>query len=112
MYVCYQNPNRQFADLRGNLKLDSIWFAAYLKLVKNKGSQTPGPDSDIIDSLTKKKILELKTAVLSKNLTWKGVRQLMIPKPGKPGKLRPLGIPAIKDRLVQEVLRSIIELIF
>lgn len=36
----------------------------------------------------------------------------MIPKPGKPGKLRPLGIPAINDRLVQEVLRSIIEPIF
>jgi group II intron reverse transcriptase/maturase len=111
-YVCYHNPNRQFADLRGLLKLDSIWFAAYLKLDKNKGSKTPGPDSDIIDSLTNKKILELKTAVLKKSFTWKGVRQLMIPKAGKPGKLRPLGIPSINDRLVQEVMRSIIEPIF
>jgi group II intron reverse transcriptase/maturase len=111
-YVCYQNPNRQFADLRGLLKLDSIWFAAYIKLVKNKGSQTPGPDYHIINSLTKQKILELKTAVLSKSFTWIGVRQLMIPKPFVTGKLRPLGIPAINDRLVQEVLRSIIEPIF
>ena len=36
----------------------------------------------------------------------------MIPKPGKPGKKRPLGIPAINDRLVQEVVRTIIEPIF
>lgn len=36
----------------------------------------------------------------------------MIPKPGKPGKMRPLGIPAINGRLVQEVIRSIIEPIF
>lgn len=36
----------------------------------------------------------------------------MIPKPGKPGKFRPLGIPSINDRLVQEVVRSIIEPIF
>lgn len=36
----------------------------------------------------------------------------MIPKPGKPGKFRPLGIPSINDRLVQEVIRSIIEPIY
>lgn len=36
----------------------------------------------------------------------------MIPKPGKPGKTIPLGIPTINDRLVQEVIRSIIEPIF
>lgn len=37
---------------------------------------------------------------------------MLIPKPGKPGKTRPLVIPAINDRLVQEVIRSIIEPIF
>jgi len=36
----------------------------------------------------------------------------MIPKPGKPGKFRPLGIPSINDRLVQEVIRTIIEPIY
>lgn len=111
-FNCYKNPERIFYDLKGLLKMDSIWFAAYLKLLKNKGSQTPGPDFDIIDSLTRKKILELKTAVLEKQFLWKGVRQLMIPKTGKPGKFRPLGIPSINDRLVQEVIRSIIEPIF
>ena len=36
----------------------------------------------------------------------------MIPKPGKPSKFRPLGIPSINDRLIQEVIRTIIEPIY
>lgn len=98
--------------MRGILKQESIWFAAYLKLKSNKGAKTQGPDEDIIDSLTKKRILELREAVLSNKFSWVGVREIMIPKPGKPGKFRPLGIPSINDRLVQEVIRTILEPIF
>lgn len=110
--VSYQSPERVFHDLRGLLKQESIWFAAYLKLKGNKGSKTPGPDGEIIDSLTRNRILELREAVLKNEFLWTGVKELMIPKPGKPGKFRPLGIPAINDRLVQEVIRTIIEPIF
>lgn len=78
----------------------------------NKGAKTQGPDEDIIDSLTKKRILELREAVLSNKFSWIGVREIMIPKPGKPGKFRPLGIPSINDRLVQEVIRTILEPIY
>jgi len=110
--TCFQNPDRIFYDLRGILKQESIWFAAYLKLKSNKGSMTPGPDENILDSLTKKRILELRETVLKNKFSWIGVREIMIPKPGKPGKLRPLGIPSINDRLVQEVIRTIIEPIY
>lgn len=50
--------------------------------------------------------------VLNKEYKWSGVRQVKIPKPVKPGNLRPLGIPSINDRLVQEVVRSLIEPVF
>lgn len=40
------------------------------------------------------------------------VRQRLIPKPGKPGKVRPLGIPTLKDRLVQMALKLVLEPIF
>ena len=40
------------------------------------------------------------------------VRQRLIPKPGKPGKFRPLGIPTLKDRLVQMTLKLVLEPIF
>lgn len=111
-FVNNKNPTKIFNDLKGLLKLDSIWFAAYLKITKNKGSKTPGPDGFIIDSLTKNKILEVKTAVLKKEYNWIGFKRIMIPKAGKQGEIRPLGIPTINDRLVQEVLRTIIEPIF
>ena len=94
------------------MKQESLWFAAYVRVKSNKGSETPGPDFETIDALTKKRILELRLAVLNNNFNWKGVRQILIAKPGKPGKTRPLGIPAINDRLVQEVMRSIIEPVF
>ena len=111
-HTCFKNPDRIFYDLRGILKQESIWFAAFLKLKSNTGSKTQGPDKDIIDSLTKSRILELREAVLKNKFSWIGVREIMIPKPGKPGKFRPLGIPSINDRLVQEVIRSIIEPIY
>lgn len=110
--VCYSTPNRVFYDLRGILKQESIWFAAYLKLKNSKGAKTQSPDEDIIDSLTEKKILELREAVLSNKFSWIGVREIMISKPGKPGKTRSLGIPSINDRLVQEVIRTILEPIY
>lgn len=40
------------------------------------------------------------------------VRRVRIPKPGKPGETRPLGIPTIRDRVVQSALRSVLEPIF
>lgn len=110
--ICYSTPNRVFYDLRGILKQESIWFAAYFKLKNKKGAKTQGPDEDIIDSLTKKRIVELREAVLSNNFSWIGRREIMIPKPGKPGKLRPLGIPYFNDRLVQEVIRTLLEPIY
>lgn len=40
------------------------------------------------------------------------VRRVLIPKPGLPGKFRPLGIPTVKDRVVQAALKNILEPIF
>lgn len=109
---CKNNPERIFNDLKGYLKLDNIWFAAYLKIKANNGSKSVGPDNLGINSLTKKRILELKQYVLNNQYEWTGVKRIMIPKPGKPNKFRPLGIPSINDRLVQEVIKMIIEPIF
>lgn len=104
--VCYQSPKKVFYNLKGLLKQESIWFAAYLKIKKNKGA--PGPDNLTINSLTKKRILKLRAAVMNKG--WTGNRQILIPKAN--GRSRPISIPSINDRLVQEVIRTITEPIF
>ena len=107
--VCYNNTKRIFGDLRGLLKQESIWLAAYLRLAKNKVSKTLGSDYDTISYLTKNRILENRDLVLAGMYLWTGIRRIEIPGPGK---TRPLGVFSIKDRLVQEVVRSIIEPIF
>lgn len=110
--VIHKTPNKIFEELRGLLKLDNLWFASYLKIRRNKGANTAGPDTGTIDELTKKRILEIKDIVMKGKYEWIGTREVLIPKPGKPGKTRPLGIPAINDRLVQETIKTIIEPIF
>ena len=93
---------------------DFLNSSAYLKLKSYKGAETPGSDYDIIDLLTKKRILEVKKAILINKFSWIRVRKIMISKLGKPKtrKFRPLGIPSINDRLVQKVIQIIIEPIY
>ena len=40
------------------------------------------------------------------------VRRVLIPKTGQPGKFRPLGIPTVRDRVVQAALKNILEPVF
>jgi RNA-directed DNA polymerase len=112
------NPEKRFADLF-NLVCDRRMIAdAGKKLSRNKGSQTPGTDGT-----TRRKVEERTGGVAAfleeireelRNGIYKPqpVRQRLIPKPGKPGKFRPLGIPTLTDRLVQMTLKLVLEPIF
>ena len=82
---------------------------AYRNIKGNKGSRTPGVDKLNIEDLAKISESEFVNKVRSK-LEWykpKTVRRVEIPKPG--GKLRPLGIPAIWDRIVQQCILQVLE---
>lgn len=112
------NPEQVFSDLfnlvcdRGNLQL------AWERLAGNAGSRTPGTDG-----INRRKVEERPGGVAGFLEEIRGelrsgayvpqvVRQRLIPKPGKPGKFRPLGIPTLRDRLVQMALKNILEPIF
>lgn len=78
----------------------------------NKGSRTPGIDGIILDDDDKKSAMvsELKQLLIAnKSKPYKSgsVRRVYIPK--KNGKLRPLGIPTLKDRCLQELLRLVLD---
>lgn len=80
------------------------------KIKSNKGSHTSGVDDEEIDDYLKKGYEEVIGIVKTKlyNYNPNMVRRVWIPKPGKSEK-RPLGIPTIIDRIVQECVRNIIE---
>ena len=84
---------------------------AYRNIKKNKGSQTPGTDGKTIKDLARLPENTLVTAVQRK-LKWyvpQSVRRVEIPKGNDPTKKRPLGIPTIMDRLIQQCLLQIME---
>ncbi len=113
-----EDPDKVFADLF-NLVCDRRTLdEAWRRLARNSGSQTPGTDG-----MTRRMVERQPKGVAGfldgirealRNGTYfpEPVRQRLIPKPGKPGKFRPLGIPTLIDRLVQMALKLVLEPIF
>lgn len=93
----------EIITLPENIKL------AYRNIKKNKGSKTAGTDGKIIQHL--EKFSEEKLVVLvQRKFSWyvpQSVRRVEIPKDN--GKTRPLGIPTIMDRLVQQCVLQVLE---
>lgn len=85
---------------------------AYRNLKKNDGSKTPGTDKLTIDDiaiLTADEVIERVRFYINKptGYTPKAVRRKEIPKPN--GTTRPLGIPCIWDRLIQQCIKQVLE---
>jgi group II intron reverse transcriptase/maturase len=107
----YKKPFRVYYDLGGFLRNIGIWITAYKKLSQNPGSMTPGPDQTTIDGTSLEKLKKLRDAIVKGEFEWGATRRVYIPKPGKNEK-RPLLVPCFQDRIVQEVLRMILEPIY
>jgi group II intron reverse transcriptase/maturase len=90
--------------------------SAFARVARNKGARTSG-----VDGMTVGKVLshggdvflsELRGELRSGQYRPSPVRRVQIPKRGQPGKFRPLGIPTVKDRVVQAAMKNILEPIF
>ena len=66
-----------------------------------------GVTSETVDAMTLEKIDTIINALRNEKYRWNPVRRVYITK--KNGKLRPLGMPTWSDKLLQEVIRSILE---
>jgi RNA-directed DNA polymerase len=87
--------------------------AAWKRVRANRGSA--GVDHQTIRGFERIREHELaRLADELRNGTYRPrpIRRVEIPKPGRPGEVRPLGIPAVRDRVVQAALQSVIEPIF
>ena len=113
-----EDPDKVFADLF-NLVCDRRVLAeAWRRLARNSGSRTPGTDGMTRRTVEQRPggaaefLDEIREALHNGTYRPQPVRQRLIPKPGKPGKVRPLGIPTLIDRLVQMALKLVLEPIF
>jgi len=87
-----------------------MFLQAYVKIHPNNGSMTAGTDGTTIDGMSLARINNIITALKSEAYQPKPARRTYIPK--KSGGKRPLGIPSADDKLVQEVVRMILEAIY
>ncbi|HGV4095209.1 TPA: group II intron reverse transcriptase/maturase [Streptococcus pyogenes] len=98
-----------FTDLISVISSEANIKMAYRNLKTNDGSSTPGVDGKTFDDLGSMSEESLVKCVQDKILNYqpKAVRRVYIPKPN--GKMRPLGIPTVIDRIVQQSVLQVME---
>jgi group II intron reverse transcriptase/maturase len=94
-------------DIYRQLYNRDLYLRAYSRLYRNHGAMTPGATDETVDGMALTKIDAIITALREERYRWTPVRRTQIPK--KSGKLRALGLPTWSDKLLQEVIRSLLE---
>ena len=94
VYRCLFNPD--------------LFLLAYGKLYRNAGAMTPGTTRETVDGMSLDKIEAIITVLRHERYRWTPVRRTYIDKKGT-RKKRPLGLPTWSDKLVQEVIRLVLE---
>ena len=104
------NSNYQYQRLYRNLYNPEFYLTAYQKIQAKQGSMTAGTDGKTVDGMGMKRINALIAKLRDFSYRPSPARRTYIPKAN--GKKRPLGIPSFDDKLVQEVVRMILESIY
>lgn len=105
-----KDSSYKFERLYRILFNEELFYIAYQKIASNGGSTTKGSDGRSIDEMSLARIETLIASLKDESYQPHPSRRVHIPK--KNGKTRPLGIPAFEDKLVQEVVRMILEAIY
>jgi group II intron reverse transcriptase/maturase len=86
----------------------ALYLRAYGRIYRNHGALTPGTTTETADGMSLKKIQTIIAAVRFERYRWLPVRRTYIAKKNS-SKKRPLGLPSWSDKLLQEVIRSLLE---
>ena len=106
------NTDRQWVNrnlYRLMYKVD-LYIVAYERIKSAPGNMTPGSDGQTIDGASMSMIQDIIQEMRTEQFQFKPVRTIFIPKPN--GKKRKLGIPSTRDKIVQEVIRLILECLY
>jgi Reverse transcriptase (RNA-dependent DNA polymerase) len=112
--VAKLQPGRRFTLLYDKVCRQDILQEAWKRVKSNKGAA--GVDEVDIDEIREygeaRFLAEVEQELRDGSYRVSLVRRVHIDKPGQPGKTRPLGIPTVKDRVVQMATKLVIEPLF
>lgn len=103
--------NYKFERLYRNLYNPEFYLLAYKNIYANDGSMTPGVDGNSLDGMSSTRIQRIINALKDRSYMPNPARRTYINKKNSTKK-RPLGIPSADDKLVQEVIRLLLESIY
>jgi hypothetical protein len=84
-----------------------FYLLAFSKLYAHHGAMTPGSEGELVDGVTLEKIRQIIKALRAETFRWRPARRVYIPT--RKGGTRPLGLPDGGDKVVQEVLRALLQ---
>lgn len=102
----------RYERLYRNLYNPEFYLQAYQNIYATAGNMTKGTDGSTIDGMSLKRIDKLIASLKNYSYQPNPARRTYIPKNSDPTKKRPLGIPSFDDKLLQEVIRMILESIY
>jgi hypothetical protein len=105
-----QLPNGKFTGLYKVLATEELILRAYRNIKSVPGNMTPGTENVTLDGFSANFVNELIFSLKNETFAFKPVRREYIPK--KNGKMRPLGIPSSRDKIVQEMMRILLEIAY
>ena len=109
---CAGKADYQFQRLYRNLYNPEFYLLAYQRIYTKPGNMTAGADGLTVDGMGMERINTLISSMKDHSYQPRPARREYIKKQNDPKKKRPLGIPSIDDKLVQEVMRYILESIY
>ena len=101
-----------FERLYRNLYNPDFYLLAYKNIAASPGSMTTGADGLSIDNMSMARINKIIASLKDQTYQPNPARRTYIAKKNNPTKKRPLGIPSTNDKLVQEVIRMLLEAIY
>ena len=105
-----KNKEEVFTRLYRYMLRKDLYYVAYQNLYANNGAGTKGVNDDTADGFSEEKIENIISALKTDTYQPKPAKRTYIRK--RNGKMRPLGIPTFTDKVVQEVLRLILESVY
>jgi retron-type reverse transcriptase len=104
------NKDEVFTRLYRYMLRKDLYYQAYKNLYANNGASNQGVNRDTADGFGEAKIERIIKSLTDETYKPNPARRTYIKKSN--GKMRPLGIPTFTDKLIQEVLRMILEAVY